>query len=1550
MSNKKRILKKNSLKTEEIVFNGNQKEELNIKNEIIEEIVEETEEIVNFNEEIRLKSLNLREPETFEEAFNYLKEFNNLIKDFDNFKYFMNLKWNSTREKQETYFRLFAYLGLINNFKEYKVSVGNFNKGEIILVNNIINFYKNKKIKDTDDKSDLTLYRMNEETGDGDLILTTSKNLKDYTIEKLETFTLETIYHESKKQNKFSDELNINNFRICIVIPNKEVLIEKIKGCRINIKNKKIIENFNENIVIDWSDLYKNYLTFNNLFKDKSYDELYVIEKKILIPKFHQDLTLKKTIKLIDNMVKEIIWGQICRSGKSFMMFKLVIVYSKYYRNDDEEENYLIITLAPSETIHQYLDILENYIEFDDFEIIVDGVIKTDKKKKIYIYSKQKITNKNNIQEFKQFFAKTSFEITFVDEAHYGGVTDISKDVYKKIKTNHIIFMTATYGKPMIHFDIPLSNCVFFDLYDYELLKNIRGSSKILINNIENNVLNKEILAERYDLTKEEFNQLISVYDEIKIEKEYKINPDLHVLTWQMNEETINQIEQLKVKDQYAGFSLDSLFLLNKKNVKDEESGKMVMKFIPSFQNPAMVQKLLRFLFGKKDYEYEDEFDKMSFMERIKNIRMKNEESSGIEHKEIILCFLPMGFGSNINCLSEAFKEKYNEDRENLIDYSILIINNEKNDGKDAKRLILEAHSNLESSKKGLIVLTGKQCHLGVTLEDCDTVILLNNLENIDTIYQMAFRSMSHRENKRSAFLIDLDIQRMIQFIVNFSTKTFKNYSIKNAIKKLLKSHIIRFNSDVWSEYFEMIGSRETEENLDTLSKRIFNTWSNDQKSCLKSLLNNFSYDNLLKNEADQRFIDNLFDLNEKKKNTKKNIEELSGKNTELSRGIEIKKYTMDDEDESKSESYNSDEEEKSDYIPKVNFVKDILKNIIPIMCLLTISDDNNDSFIKMYNKIKDGYSTKYKNSYIGLIMNDINSINSILINELNEMKLKLNKTKVESKKNLLKNIIQKIELGIQQNIELLNEEFNPENIEYLNNNISQWKELKDIWKNIHLYNENNIQMNLFEYVLNKYIGNNNSLEYIFDEQVKICWGKKIKMTQNILDKIKDIFIKNLGDNEEINILIKRIKEIFKNTIYNYHQLSELIDDYLKPTDNESEENAEVSTPKCLRTDMLNKIPNEFWTNPNNKIFEPCSGKGGFLIDIVDKFMTGLKDQIRNDEMRYKHIVENCIYFSEKSSLNIYINKLLLDPYQKYQLNFNEGDTLELNIYTKWNIDGFNAIIGNPPFNKSNSIGTGNTIWQEFVKKAINNWLLNNGYLIYVHPPGWRKPESDKSKNKGLFKLMTSDNTMIYLEMHDTKDGLKTFKKGTKYDWYLLKKNQTDFETEIIDEKKIKQNINLKFLPWLSNYDINLSISLLSKDNDKCLIIYDRTNYDVEKNYISKNMDNTYKYPVIHSTSTTSKNKIYYSSRNDKGHYGIKKVIFGDSSIGEPVKDKNGIYAMSEHAMAIQVQNDEELNELYNVLKSDKFKNFIKSCTWSNFQIDYRLFTYLKFDFWKDFI
>ena len=198
-------------------------------------------------------------------------------------------------------------------------------------------------------------------------------------------------------------------------------------------------------------------------------------------------------------------------------------------------------------------------------------------------------------------------------------------------------------------------------------------------------------------------------------------------------------------------------------------------------------------------------------------------------------------------------------------------------------------------------------------------------------------------------------------------------------------------------------------------------------------------------------------------------------------------------------------------------------------------------------------------------------------------------------------------------------------------------------------------------------IKDNNDLYNILIDQTKSWWGRNID--SRVIKTFIDVYTVHMKDNIEINQIIRTVKELFSVNVDNTRELSKLIDKYLVPQELEKKSNAEVSTPYKLRQEMLDKIPLEFW-NSKNKVFEPCTGKGGFVIDIIDRFMDGLKDVIVDKKERRKTIVEECLYFSDINPTNIFICKILVDPYNEHDLNYNEGNTLELDIFKKWKVKG----------------------------------------------------------------------------------------------------------------------------------------------------------------------------------------------------------------------------------------------------------------------------------------
>ena len=106
-------------------------------------------------------------------------------------------------------------------------------------------------------------------------------------------------------------------------------------------------------------------------------------------------------------------------------------------------------------------------------------------------------------------------------------------------------------------------------------------------------------------------------------------------------------------------------------------------------------------------------------------------------------------------------------------------------------------------------------------------------------------------------------------------------------------------------------------------------------------------------------------------------------------------------------------------------------------------------------------------------------------------------------------------------------------------------------------------------------------------------------------------------------------------------------------------------------------------------------------------------------------------------SLDIYLDH----PQIKYiSLDF------QYNYNKEFKIKQFDIIIGNPPYNASGTKASGNTIWQLFVNNSIK-LLKPNGYICFVHPNGWRKPNTEKGKFYGLFEKMTKEESKLQFSL-----------------------------------------------------------------------------------------------------------------------------------------------------------------------------------------------------------
>lgn len=467
--------------------------------------------------------------------------------------------------------------------------------------------------------------------------------------------------------------------------------------------------------------------------------------------------------------------------------------------------------------------------------------------------------------------------------------------------------------------------------------------------------------------------------------------------------------------------------------------------------------------------------------------------------------------------------------------------------------------------------------------------------------------------------------------------------------------------------------------------------------------------------------------------------------------------------------------------------------------------------------------------------------------------------------------------------------------------------------------------------------------------------NKKIELNKSRYYNIVKCMNNIIDNNPEI---VNNIREIYR--IAPSHKLRELIEKHFIPSAEEKKELAEVSSPIILLNDMFKPLVSLGFFKIVNPVFEPCCGKGNIVIALFDLFFEGLERLFPDEIERCCIIMTKCIYYADINRLNVFITTEILKCHIQskcgveqinYQFNYNVGNTLNINIQEKWKLSGFKCVAKNAPYNSNGDTGTGNTLWQEFTKKSLNEWLLPNGYLLAVHPPGWRKPNSERGRFSKMFEMMTKENQMVYLEMHGVKDGQKIFHCGTRYDWYLIQKKEAYKDTIIIDEENKKMEMDLRELTWLPNSNVSEILDLLVKNGDmaKCPIIQSMSAYEPRKKWMAITQSTDYPYPCVHSTPKSGV-RYKYSSVNDRGHFGISKVIFGDSGIYNPIIDMDGIYGMTQHAMAIQVDSLEEAQNIVRAICSPKFNKVIHSCMFSSFAIDWNIFKDFRKDFWREFL
>jgi hypothetical protein len=708
------------------------------------------------------------------------------------------------------------------------------------------------------------------------------------------------------------------NFKIFLLVPDKKYVLEKVKNA--NKSSNYITKYMNEQNILDKNDLNKCFLCFKaDMLKHMkvyqngkiNYDEIYLLPKCNLSLRFHQELITQKTSNLIEEGYKSFLWGCKCRSGKTYMFGGLIIKQFEI----KQKLNVLIITPAPTETAPQFTDDLFN--KFKEFETLkihhIDGTKNIETlvlgDSNIFVMSKQllqKYTDDKTIMKIKNM----KLDIIGFDENHFSGTTDLSKSILGSYSSKNTIkvYLTATYNKPLREWNISDECQMYWDIEDEQICKSILVDET----NVEK-LKEKHGDASIITTIKYFADKGLSLTDMFK---PYETMPDLYLITTMFDSQRYDIIKD-NIMDSKYGFCFDVLFALNKQKTR--------------FQFENEVKTILRFISGSnKEVDFKNG-DKSMFS-RILKICSEKETRKPFTQ----IWFLP---SDNINEISKCL-EKLMHDDTVLKKYNVLCINRKNKDlAKDIKEDITKQEKITKAEgKEGLILLAGNMLSLGITLNMCDVVALMNNTLSSDKVLQQMYRCMTEGSQKKFGFVVDLNISRVLNTCVNYTI--YKNdKSTEDKIKYLIENHLITIDADMMEQ---------KKLNSDVIISKLMEIWKSDPINSFKSLLRNLDNDYVEFDTSTQKMINKSF-ISSLKDDNVKSILEIKDEDDELQELPSGKEKIRDDSD--KSENGDEEKPEKKDIL--ISFTKDVLPYVIPLTCILTIKNANKD-FVKMLNDIQE--------------------------------------------------------------------------------------------------------------------------------------------------------------------------------------------------------------------------------------------------------------------------------------------------------------------------------------------------------------------------------------------------------------------------------------------------------------------------------------------------------------------------------------------------------------------------------------------------------------------
>lgn len=279
----------------------------------------------------------------------------------------------------------------------------------------------------------------------------------------------------------------------------------------------------------------------------------------------------------------------------------------------------------------------------------------------------------------------------------------------------------------------------------------------------------------------------------------------------------------------------------------------------------------------------------------------------------------------------------------------------------------------------------------------------------------------------------------------------------------------------------------------------------------------------------------------------------------------------------------------------------------------------------------------------------------------------------------------------------------------------------------------------------------------------------------------------------------------------------------------------EVFTPIKTIRNMLNLLNQHYFSkteqsifeNPNLRWFDPACGIGNFMVVLYHRLMKGLENVFPDEKQRKSHILTKMLYMSELNKKNCFVIKELFG----YPINLYQGDTLGINFKNEWDINTFDVVIGNPPYNTEQKKSGSSPLFHLFVYQALKiaqyiSFILPSRY--FAGGKGLDKFRKAILERTDIVSIKQfNDASTIFGNSVDIKGGVhyllvdSQYSGKCNYNGIEINLNQYDILVDdvdtytLIDKIKKVPNITSLYMPR-GYYGLETNVKVLDTNDKEC--------------------------------------------------------------------------------------------------------------------------------------